>query len=166
MRSKPTRPVLPELADAVASYLDLLNDPLGISATPPLGYTIFRERQPERSLEAATVLDRSGSLVPVVDTEGEPVIGGHKDLVLLLDLVGDYGCNAATLAGLYSLAGQDDDARATVSDAQRFVYIQGAMLKELAGSEGPPRATSPRRSPAGSRRSPISKRWPNRSGAH
>ncbi|MGI9243467.1 MAG: hypothetical protein ACR2RV_21890, partial [Verrucomicrobiales bacterium] len=128
--------VLPKLADAVAGYLDLLNDPLGSSAAPPLGYTIFCESQPGRSLEAATVLDRSGNPSPVVDTAGEPVIGGHKDLVLLLDLVGDYGCNAATLAWLYSLAGQDADARRTVSDAQRFVYIQGTMLREIAASEG------------------------------
>ena len=127
--------VLPKLADAIGTHLALLTDPLGSDTVPPLGYMIFKERVPDRKLAPAQYLD-GNTLKPVAENGGDPIINGYKDYVLLLDLIGDYGCNAATLAKLYRLVGREEDAKRTVSNAKQFVFLEGSTLRGIFSLNG------------------------------
>ncbi len=117
---------------ALASYLSLLTNHLGVTAAPapPLGYQIFQQHVPSRGLNPATYLS-NGVPVPVI-TNSNPLFGGYKDLVVLYGLLNDYGRAARELARLQLCLATTPgmaQASATISEAQRFLYLQGELLR-------------------------------------
>lgn len=117
---------------ALASYLSLLTNHLGVTAdpAPPLGYQIFQQHVPNRGLNPATYLSNG---VPVtVITNSNPLFGGYKDLVVLYGLLKDYGRSARELARLQlclATTAGTAQASATITEAQRFMYLHGELLR-------------------------------------
>jgi hypothetical protein len=125
---------------AVRSWNEI--DAVNISGVVPpvsfvdttFGHRVFQALAPARGLAPATYTNAGGtSLVttnPLVLTNGL-LFSGYKDLVLLFDLLRDYGRSASTLAKLHVGRGSSADlteARRLVSDAQRFLLLQGNVL--------------------------------------
>jgi hypothetical protein len=129
---------------ALEGYFALLADDLGVSGDPPLGLRLFRDLVPARALMAATYTNASGMSVPV--TTNATLFSGYKDLVLLFDLLRNHGRSAEKLARLLiSRNGSGDrvEAATVVTDAQRFLFLQGTLLKNIFPSlppEGDPSA--------------------------
>lgn len=128
---------------ALHSYLGLLTNHFGLSRDPgtPLGYSLLQRLGPARGLEPATWL-RAGEIVPVVESAG-PLFAGHKDLVLLCELLRDYGRTARELARLRLCRGGGSDAAEAASglcEGERFVILHSALLRgllpELHASDG------------------------------
>jgi hypothetical protein len=119
---------------ALATYLSLLTNHLGVTAAPapPLGYQIFRQLVPDRSLNPATYLSNG---VPLsVITNSHPLFGGYKDLVVLYGLLNDYGRAAVELARLQlclATTAGSTQASATMTEAQRFIYLHGELLRGI-----------------------------------
>jgi hypothetical protein len=117
---------------ALQGYFSLLSNDLGVPGDPPRGYQIFRDLVPTRELMAATYTNESGVSVPV--TTNAVLFSGYKDLVLLFDLLRDHGRSAETLARLLisrNITGDRDEAGMVISDAERFLFLQGALLKDM-----------------------------------
>lgn len=117
---------------AVTSYLGLLTNHLGLSADPatPKGYLVFQQLVPTRGLEPASYLNSNN--VPVLVTDTGPLFTGYKDLVLLYDLLRDYGRAADALTRHYIGRGKSSDlaaAKALVTEVQRFIYLHGTLLQ-------------------------------------
>lgn len=129
--------VLVNLADTIAKHLDILSDTVGLESEPPLGFQIFKERVPSRTLESAQYLENE-TLKPVLQESDAPIVNGYRDFILLLDLIGDYGSNAATLAHLYGLADRHDEAQAEITNAMQFVYLQGNTVRGIFKEENGP----------------------------
>ncbi|HVR35511.1 MAG TPA: hypothetical protein VMS21_06625 [Methylomirabilota bacterium] len=114
------------------AYFPLLSDGLGLAIDPPIGFQLFQDLVPTRGLMAATYTNEAGMNVPVT---GEPMLfSGYKDLVLLFELLRDHGRAAETLARLLIARGEPDDitrAAEVIADAQRLVFLQGNLLKNL-----------------------------------
>lgn len=112
---------------ALQIYADLLTDDLGHpEIAPPPGYSIFKQQGPGRGLMSATYLDGNGNPQSVT-ASNEPLFDGYKDLVLIFDLMRDYGRVSGDLARLRWARNQGadrDDAVALVRDTQRFLQIQ------------------------------------------
>ena len=124
---------------AIAAYrailedsFGLLSEDFGMGGNPPAGYVIFTSRVPTRALMAATYVDGNGDHQPVV---ADPALSaGYRDLVLLFDLVRDYGQAVAELAKLLIARGNPGDnesAAQMADDAWRLVFVQGKVLEDL-----------------------------------
>jgi hypothetical protein len=126
---------------AVPSWNEI--DAVSISGPAPamtvtdatFGHRLFQQLVPGRGLMPATYTNASG--VDVIATTNTPALTngmlftGYKDLVLIFDLLRDYGRTAATLAKLHTGRGSAADlaeARRLVSESQRFVLLQGNLL--------------------------------------
>lgn len=95
-------------------------------------YRMFQTLVPGRALMAATYTNQSGLNVPV--TTNTMLFSGYKDLVLLFDQLRDYGRTAEKLARLLISrdgAGDRDQAAMVASDAERFLFLQGTLLKNM-----------------------------------
>jgi len=118
--------------EVLRGYFHLLSNDLGLPHEPPLGFQLFQGLVPARGLAAATYVTEGGDLLPVTD---DPVLfDGYKDLVLLFELLRDQGRAAETLARLLIARGSApdlDEAGELIADAQRFVYLQGNLLRSL-----------------------------------
>jgi len=93
---------------------------------PTFGHDLFRDLVPNRHLAPATVM---------VNGQPESVTGddnllflGYRDLVMLYDLLKDYGRNARQLAWLHWANGNDTSARTLASEAQRYLLVNGGLL--------------------------------------
>jgi FG-GAP repeat len=118
---------------ALETYFSLFTNGLGIADSPPLGYQIFTNLEPTRGLMPATYLDTNGVPQPVT-TNGTELFSGYKDLTLLFDQLHDYGNTATTLGKLLvARAGSGDSAEASnvVSQAQQFLFLDGAFLRGM-----------------------------------
>ncbi len=96
------------------------------------GYRLFQQLVPSRGLMAATYTNSMGANIPV--TSNPMLFSGYKDLVLLFDLLRDYGRTAATFGRLLLARGSPADlneASALVGDSQRFLWLQGNLLKSV-----------------------------------
>jgi hypothetical protein len=122
---------LPRNRTALQFYADLLKDDLEHpEIAPPLGYNLFRERVPGRALMPAMYLDTNDAPKSVTATAA-PLFNGFKDLVLLFDLLRDYGRASANLTRLRWARNQGadrDNAPTIVGEAQRFLQIQRDVL--------------------------------------
>lgn len=107
----------------------------GPGATPvqsdgAFGYHLFQTLVPGRALMAATYTNSSGADVPV--TANATLFSGYKDLVLLFDRLSEQGAQAEKLARL--LIGRNGpvdriEANALITDSERFLFLQGTLLK-------------------------------------
>ncbi|MCK4565013.1 MAG: hypothetical protein KAU94_10120, partial [Verrucomicrobia bacterium] len=114
---------------ALAGYISLLGDNLGTNNVPPAGYAIFKELVPSRGLEPATYLDGTNAVSVTGSTD--TLFNGYKDLVLLLNGLRDHGRTAAALGNLKTTrnnAGDLEETKTLVGDAQRFLFLQQAKL--------------------------------------
>lgn len=114
---------------ALAGFTSLLADPLGLPGSPPAGYALFKNLVPTRGLEPATYLD--GTNVVSVTGNANLLFDAYKDLVLLLNGLRDYGREAEALGRLKTNrnnAGDLEEAKVLVTDAQRFLFLQQAKL--------------------------------------
>ncbi len=96
------------------------------------GARVFQTLVPGRALMAATYTNSSGASVPV--TTNTMLFSGYKDLVLLFDLLREHGRSSEALARLLisrSSPGDRAEAESVVTDAERFLFLQGTMLKNL-----------------------------------
>ncbi len=132
---------------ALATYLCLLTNHLGLSADPdpPRGYRIFQQLVPARGLEPASYLSNGVPVCVISDTG--PLFTGYKDLVLVYGLLRDHGRTARDLARLRlsrGNAGDGPQVAALLSESERFVYLHGELLRGifpgLAPVEGDPSA--------------------------
>ena len=113
----------------LGEYFKLLQDDLGVSGQPPLGYSIFRQRVPARLFESASYVDPAGEIQNVA-TNSSPATG-YKDLILLFDSLTYQGRGAAQLASLYGgRLGTGDRAMAEslVQEHLQLLTIQGNLL--------------------------------------
>jgi hypothetical protein len=119
------------LEDAIG----LLTEDFGIPGEPPTGYAVFESRVPTRGLMAATYLDGNGDHQPVV---ADPVLfTGYRDLVLLFDLLRDYGQAVAEQARLLIARGNPGDresAAQMADEAWRLEFVQGRVLEAVFGT--------------------------------
>jgi hypothetical protein len=105
----------------LAQYSKLFTEPFGIDvhrydpgAEPDvrIGYYVFKGEVPFRSLHASQFRDTDGVVKTVPDRYGnpldpqEPLFAGHKDYVLLLQVLRDYARDAAQLVQDYALRGR------------------------------------------------------------
>jgi len=101
---------------------------------PTFGHGLFQQLVPGRGLMPATYTNAGGTSVVTTNTPALTngmLFTGYKDLVLLFDLLRDYGRTAATLARLHIGHGSAADlaeARRLVSESQRFALLQGNLL--------------------------------------
>ena len=113
-------------------YIRLLTDDLGIPGETPAGYSIFQNRVPSRPLMAATYENTNGDHVPVVsDTV---LFNGYKDLVLMFDLMRDYGQSVVEMAKLLIARDEPGDREAAsqwAREAWRLEFIQGQVLENI-----------------------------------
>lgn len=144
---------LPYYEKALADYLRLLSDPLGVdmglvtdtqNSALPFGYHLYQTMVPQRHLEAAMYWSEGGDLIPVVDNDGDGLpdmlFSSYKDQVLLLEIMRDATRAAARLAKLYALrntpASADDisdkeKALAVIGRAQQRFYTDGVVLEGI-----------------------------------
>jgi len=118
--------------DALTDYFSLLDDDLGAGADPPLGYQIFQQQVPGRGLAPAQGTNAAGTVVSVLPVS--MLYNGYKDLVLLFDLLREYGRNVVTLCQLKAGRGGPGDlmdASALSEEAQRYLFLQGSLLLDL-----------------------------------
>lgn len=102
------------------------------------GYRTFQTQVPTRALMVASYTNASGEILPV--TTDAVLFTGHKDLVLLFDLLRDYGRTATELATLKwkrGTGGDGEAARTLITGAQRFLLLQGQVLKGIFASLPP-----------------------------
>jgi hypothetical protein len=112
--------------------------PSTLITDPEFGHRLFQTLVPGRGLMPATYTNAAGQDVVVTTnslalTNGM-IFTGYKDLVLLFDLLRDHGRNTATLARLLASrrnAGDLDEAKTVVGDAQRFLFLHGSLLRNM-----------------------------------
>ncbi len=117
---------------ALKGFLAVLSDDLGVPGDPALGYQLFQTLVPNRALMAATYTNSMGQNVPV--TTNTMLFSGYKDLVLVFDLLRNYGRTADSLVRL--LVGRNTqadlaEARDVVAAAEKFLFLQGTLLKNI-----------------------------------
>jgi hypothetical protein len=123
---------LPLNQAALTTYFALFTNQLGVAdGNPtPLGFRIFQARVPARGLDPASYLSNG---VPVsVLADPNPLFGGYRDLVLLYEVLNDYGRTAATLARLRFLrngAGDAIAANSLVTEAERTLVLHSQFLQ-------------------------------------
>ena len=114
---------------ALEGVFSLLADDLDLTNSPPAGYTLFKNLVPTRELEPATYL--GGTNAVSVTGSTTPLFDGYKDLVLLFNGLRDYGRVADAMGRLKTTrnnAGDLEETKALVSDAQRFLFLQQIKL--------------------------------------
>ncbi|MBN1477832.1 hypothetical protein JXA47_13850 [Candidatus Sumerlaeota bacterium] len=127
---------------ALAPFGELLRDRMGVlvsgfdpseaAAEPPLGCYLFQREEPSRSQYAARYLE-GGALTPVIAGE-EPLFTGHKDLVVLFEVLTDQAQSAVELSRLYAMraTGSDlDDAEALIRETLQETRAIGLVLLAL-----------------------------------
>ncbi|MBK7999920.1 MAG: hypothetical protein IPK15_14690 [Verrucomicrobia bacterium] len=102
------------------------------------GHRLFQTLVPGRGLAPATYTNAAGQDVVVTTNSLALTNGmlftGYKDLVLLFDLLRDHGRNTTTLARLLASrrnAGDLDEAKTVVGNAQQFLFLHGGLLKNM-----------------------------------
>lgn len=95
------------------------------------GQRLFQTLVPGRALMAATYIT-NGAHVPV--TANTTLFTGYKDLVLLFDLLRDYGRAANTLGRM--LVGRNspadiNEAKTIMVQAQQALFLHGTLLKSM-----------------------------------
>jgi Dockerin type I domain len=128
---------------ALAPFGELLRDRVGVlvsgfdppeaATEPPFGHYLFRREVPSRSQYAAQFL-LEGELAPVIDTGGEPLFAGYKDLVVLFEILTDQAQSAVELARLYAMraTGSDlDDAETLIRETLQGTRSIGMVLLGL-----------------------------------
>ena len=94
----------------------------------PLGYHIFQQEVPKRSLFGANYLVGE---TPTPVLPGGPLFAGYKDLVMLFDLLAAYGDSNDQLARYYVMRAQGtdlDDALVLINETQERLYVDGHLL--------------------------------------
>ncbi|MBN1478065.1 hypothetical protein JXA47_15015 [Candidatus Sumerlaeota bacterium] len=128
---------------ALAPFSELLRDRMGVRVSeldpsldavePPFGFYLFQREVPYRSQYAAQYLV-SGVLTSVIDTGGQPLFAGYKDLVVLFEVLTDQAQSAVELARLYAMraTGSDlDNAEALIRETLQETRAIGEMLLGL-----------------------------------
>jgi hypothetical protein len=132
------RRVLETNRNVLSEYFSLLSNDLGISGEPPLGYRLFQNHVPFRALESLTTTNSAGETISVA---GESILfEGYKDLVLLFQLLREYGQSAENLARLLigrNSPGDRDEAATVIAESQRFLFLHGVALKGMFASLPP-----------------------------
>ena len=118
---------------ALATYVALLTNTFGVvdNNVLPLGFRLFQQWGPSRGLEAATCTNSSGQSVSVL-TNSAPLFTGYKDLVLLFNLLKDYGRVSRELVRLYLCRNNTGDSALALSqatDGERFLFLHGGLLR-------------------------------------
>jgi hypothetical protein len=116
---------------ALDGHFALLTDSLGLTASPPAGFALFKNLVPGRGLEPVSYLDGSNQ---VSVTGGTLLLDGYKDLELLLNGLRDYGRTADDLGRLKASrnnAGDREDAQSLITSAERFLFLQHAKLRRM-----------------------------------
>ena len=124
-------PAVPSWNEIDAVSISGVDPPIAMTEAN-FGYRVFQTLVPGRPLMAATYTNSSGMSVPV--TTGTTLFSGYKDLVLLFDLLREHGRSAETLARLLisrGSVGDDAEAQTVVTEAQRFLFLQGTLLKSM-----------------------------------
>lgn len=114
---------------AYQTYLDLLNDDLGVDSESPLGFRAFQSHVPTRSLAAPRY--RDGGEETSVTGSDAPILPAYKDLILLVDLLTDQANHAAQLA---FLTASDNEASAAVQllgDFDRELFAHAGLLYSM-----------------------------------
>lgn len=93
---------------------------------PTFGYDLFRNLVPNRHLAPATVM--VGGQPQSVTGDDTLLFLGYRDLVMLYDLLKDFGRNARQLAWLHWANGNDATARTLASESQRYLLVNGGLL--------------------------------------
>ncbi len=96
------------------------------------GYHVFQTQVPARALMSATYTNANGDSVPV--STNATLFTGDKDLVLLFNVLRDYGRTVTELATLKWKRGDPGDleaAQSLITDAQRSLLVQGQLLKGI-----------------------------------
>ncbi len=119
---------------ALTNYVPLFNDDCGLPGqTTPLGCQVFQRLVPLRGLAPATYTNASGQSVPVTGNTNL-LFTGYKDLVLLYDLLQEYGETTVELARLRIMNG-DGEATASLqdlfADTHRFLTLHGTLWRGL-----------------------------------
>ncbi|MDF7798218.1 hypothetical protein P4C99_01990 [Pontiellaceae bacterium B1224] len=126
--------VLSLYENAFATYAAVLTNQLntGTSLDGPLGYRVFRQRVPERSLTPGNYLS-NGVPTSVIGETG-PLFSGYKDLVLLYGILRDQARVANSLTRLYIARGWVTDladAKTLVTRNQRYLFLHGNLLRGI-----------------------------------
>jgi len=126
---------------ALATYVALLTNTFGVvdNNVLPLGFRLFQQWGPSRGLEAATCTNSSGQSVSVL-TNSAPLFTGYKDLVLLFNLLKDYGRVSRELVRLYLCRNNTGDSALALSqatDGERFLFLHGGLLRSAFPSLAP-----------------------------
>ncbi len=117
---------------ALSNYLTLLQSPEDSA--------IFRRLVPERGLDVATyAVTNAGVVTAIPVTTGDlALFSGYKDLVLLYELLGDYGQSGAALARLHLANGNQDGASQLLSATRQFLSVQSSLLQGQFPGLAPP----------------------------
>ena len=127
-----------QIRDALGLYFEVFNLPLTVPGTGPddpatvdhtFGYDLFRDLVPNRHLAPATVIVNGQP--QSVTGDDTPLFHGYRDLVMLYDLLKDYGRNARQLAWLHWANGNDATAWTLASAAQRYLLVNGSLLEGI-----------------------------------
>ncbi|MCD8534783.1 MAG: FG-GAP repeat protein [Verrucomicrobia bacterium] len=97
--------------------------------SPSFGYDLFRNLVPDRDLGPATVIIEGKPQ----SVTGDPAVlfTGYRDLVMLYNLLKDYGVNSRQLAWLHWANGDVGASRKLISDSQRSLLVNGSLLDSL-----------------------------------
>lgn len=112
--------------DAVAIVTQVPGPEVPVTVDPTFGYDLFRNLVPNRHLAPATV--QVGGVPQSVTGDDTLLFLGYRDLVMLYDLLKDYGRNARQLAWLHWANGNEAAARTLASEAQRYLLVNGGLL--------------------------------------
>jgi hypothetical protein len=134
---------------AVSSWNEI--DAVGITRAIPtasyidtsFGHRLFQTLVPSHALTAATYINNNGSNVSV--TANAMLFSGYKDVVLLFDLLREYGRSAATLGSLLLSRNGPGDAsqgQDVINGALRLLFLQGNLLRGMFLNLPPPRDPS------------------------
>ena len=99
---------------------------------PQFGHRLFQSLVPGRGLMTATYTNTSGANVPV--STNTTLFTGYKDVVLLFDLLRDYGRAANTLGRMLvgrNNPGDLDEAKSVMLQSQQALFLHGSLLKSM-----------------------------------
>jgi hypothetical protein len=115
--------------DAVGIARDI---PVASVVVSNFGFHTFKALVPTRAMTAPNYTNATGDLVPVVPNP--TLFPGYKDLVVLFELLRDYGRTGAELARLKAKRGAEGDlqsVRTLIMETERFLLLQGNLLKGI-----------------------------------
>ena len=147
--------ILDSYSEALKPYFELLRDPMGVTGSPPFGYTLFRDEVWRRSLYEPTVLISNQFYYVLTNTAGRldistnrsprEIVSGHKDLALLLQIEQER-CGAvkeyAKLLMARNYAGDYETALTNVLQTLMTAQLEGRLLIEASDLQAHPPAES------------------------